>query len=181
MGAAEVNDQDREESVIRTLEQSHLDLLGAVQTEADRRHASLKVWQARMEARWLHVAQLLIFMVAVGVAAAVGGGLVYAAQNRKIEAQAERVAGLVAGQRAQVAANTIRAAQINHVLCVVRRDYEARARGARKFLRSHPEGFAGISAGTIRVSLRMQERTIRSLSGLECGTPAPALPPHGNP
>lgn len=56
-------------------------------------------------------------------------------------------------------------------LCTFRRDLEARAESSEDFLKTHPNGFAGIDAATIRNGLRNQKATIKSLSGLNCPPP----------
>lgn len=56
----------------------------------------------------------------------------------------------------------------NASLCALRIDLERRVANAEKFLLDHPRGFAGIPAGSIRVSVDGQRRTIRALSGLKC-------------
>lgn len=63
--------------------------------------------------------------------------------------------------------------RINAALCTFRHDIEMRVAGSEKFLADHPQGFAGIPAATIRVSLDGQKRTIRALASLKCPTPRP--------
>jgi hypothetical protein len=56
----------------------------------------------------------------------------------------------------------------NDALCVFRRDLESRAASAKTFLHEHPNGFAGFTASSIKVSLIGQERTIMALTTLKC-------------
>lgn len=56
----------------------------------------------------------------------------------------------------------------NDSLCALRNDVARRAENGRQFLKDHPEGFGGIPASAIRVSLDGQERTVRALAPLHC-------------
>jgi hypothetical protein len=53
-------------------------------------------------------------------------------------------------------------------LCTFRKDLEVRVAASRKFLASHPDGFAGVPVRTIREGISNQERTIGALSGIDC-------------
>ena len=56
----------------------------------------------------------------------------------------------------------------NHALCTFRTDLEGRAESARKFLDENPKGFPGVSAESIRQSIKNQERTVTALRSLDC-------------
>lgn len=56
----------------------------------------------------------------------------------------------------------------NGALCTLRHDLEVRVSSSEDFLKDHPDGFAGITAATIRQSLANQKRTIHSLRNLDC-------------
>lgn len=58
--------------------------------------------------------------------------------------------------------------QAHAALCVFKHDLEVRAAGSRAFLREHPDGIPGIPASLIRNGLMNQQRTIDSLSNLNC-------------
>lgn len=169
-------DERRDKSIIRTLESSQVDLLEAVMEESEKRHKSLVRWQATMERRYHRVSVGLVSMVAAAIVTGIVGGILYSAQASKVETQghtitqqAETITHLVERQRKQVARNEMRSRRVNRALCVFRRDLQSRAEQSRAFLEDHPNGFAGISASSIRVSLIGQERTIMALSGLHCG------------
>lgn len=68
----------------------------------------------------------------------------------------------------QIKANRDNNAETQGALCALRGDLEQRADGSREFLADHPEGFLGISASSIKVSLEGQERTVAVLSRLSC-------------
>jgi hypothetical protein len=53
-------------------------------------------------------------------------------------------------------------------LCSLRHDLEDRVKTSEAFLAKHPEGFAGISAATIRSSLAGQRSTVLALHALDC-------------
>jgi hypothetical protein len=53
-------------------------------------------------------------------------------------------------------------------LCSFKNDLQKRADSGTKFLRTHPNGFPGISAATIRVGIQNQQATLRALSPLDC-------------
>lgn len=60
-------------------------------------------------------------------------------------------------------------AQAHVALCTFKADLRERVRDGRRFLADHPDGFAGITAATIRQSLTNQQKTVDSLAELECG------------
>lgn len=72
-------------------------------------------------------------------------------------------------QHAQNTKTDRQAAQNTASLCALRLDLERRVRQSESFLADHPEGFAGIPAGTIRIQVSGQRRTIKALAGLDCG------------
>lgn len=53
-------------------------------------------------------------------------------------------------------------------LCALRDDLNRRVDSGLAFLRTHPHGIPGISAGSIRQSLNGQERTIIALRPVVC-------------
>lgn len=53
-------------------------------------------------------------------------------------------------------------------LCIFRDDIQSRIDQTIKFLAEHPEGFAGVSAATLRNGLDGQRRTVAALSVLDC-------------
>lgn len=60
------------------------------------------------------------------------------------------------------------ASETTSALCALRTEQAKRMEGSKKFLREHPEGFAGIPASTLRVSIGNQSATIRALRNLDC-------------
>jgi hypothetical protein len=56
----------------------------------------------------------------------------------------------------------------NAALCTFVGDLQRRIKSSEDFLRDHPHGAFGFSAGTIRQGLENQRRTVMSLSGLGC-------------
>lgn len=67
-------------------------------------------------------------------------------------------------------------------LCAIRQDAERRVVLGNEFLKDHPEGFAGISAASLRRSIQNSQETIDSLSNLDCAhaatpTPTPTKTP----
>lgn len=60
--------------------------------------------------------------------------------------------------------------QARRALCAFRIDLEARVKNTQAFLRTHPTGLPelGISAGTMRNTLRNQQESIDSLDSLKC-------------
>lgn len=56
----------------------------------------------------------------------------------------------------------------NQALCTLRADLQQRVDSSLKFLRHHPEGFAGIPPSTIKEGIENQQRTIKALSPLVC-------------
>lgn len=58
--------------------------------------------------------------------------------------------------------------QAHDAICVFRADLQQRVDSTKRFLDTHPGGFAGIPAATLRKSLRDQQRTIRALSLIRC-------------
>jgi len=56
----------------------------------------------------------------------------------------------------------------NETLCALRNDLQIRHDAAVQFLDDHPKGIPGISADALRVSIRNQDATLDSLSGLDC-------------
>lgn len=102
-----------------------------------------RYWLARgVIPRW----QLLLVYVVIVSAGALGFA---DAQNQR-------------DQTARVATRT------NAALCVFRHDLKVRVENSERFLREHPHGVGGISAGTIKVSLVGQRRTVRALRSLPC-------------
>jgi hypothetical protein len=60
------------------------------------------------------------------------------------------------------------AVQTTTVICALRADLQARVDSTEKFLRTHPNGFAGISAEALEAQMEGQQRTIAALSTLPC-------------
>lgn len=56
----------------------------------------------------------------------------------------------------------------NHALCALRADLEQRVADGRTFLLTHPNGIAGIPAASLQQSIDNQQRTIDTLSDLNC-------------
>lgn len=83
------------------------------------------------------------------VALGIGGVLIY------------RVANIARDARTDRSHNT-------RALCALRHDLEKRVADTKKFLVTHPAGFAGIPAATLRNTLNGQERTITALSVVVC-------------
>jgi hypothetical protein len=79
-------------------------------------------------------------------------------------------AGFVAYNNAQDSRNDIAkvAASTHRALCTLRGDLVQRVTDTAKFLATHPDGIAGISAAAIQQSLDNQQRTIDSLDSLKC-------------
>jgi len=63
-------------------------------------------------------------------------------------------------------------AQAHDAICVFRADLERRVETTKRYLDTHPDGFAGVPVETIQKSLTDQERTIRSLASIKCGPTA---------
>lgn len=59
-------------------------------------------------------------------------------------------------------------AEINGALCTLKGDLVVRVQAAEQFLKDHPDGLHGISAESIQQSIDNQQRTINSLSQLNC-------------
>lgn len=59
-------------------------------------------------------------------------------------------------------------AEINGALCTFKGDLVVRVQSAEQFLKDHPDGLEGISAESIQQSIDNQQRTINSLSQLNC-------------
>jgi hypothetical protein len=53
-------------------------------------------------------------------------------------------------------------------LCAYRADLTSRVQQGEAFLKTHPEGFAGISAAQIRVTLDNQKKIIKVFKIVEC-------------
>jgi hypothetical protein len=53
-------------------------------------------------------------------------------------------------------------------LCAFRGDIQKRYDAGKAFLRSHPNGFAGLSAATLNVSLTNEASTLKALKPLMC-------------
>lgn len=62
----------------------------------------------------------------------------------------------------------VQADNTTRALCVFRADIEERVVQSEDFLMKHPQGFAGIPASAIRVSLAGQQRTVDALASLDC-------------
>lgn len=58
--------------------------------------------------------------------------------------------------------------QAKIAVCTFKQDLARRVQLGERYLRDHPEGFAGIPVSTLRLSVSNQRRTVQSLSGLEC-------------
>lgn len=56
----------------------------------------------------------------------------------------------------------------NDALCTFKNDLQRRADGAREFLRTHPDGFAGLTRTDLQRSIDNQQATLRSLTSLNC-------------
>lgn len=56
----------------------------------------------------------------------------------------------------------------HQALCAFKLDLAYRVTASQEYLRTHPEGFPGIPASTLRNSIANQQRTLDSLSGLHC-------------
>lgn len=63
---------------------------------------------------------------------------------------------------------TVESQQTNAALCALKGDLEARVSQSDNFLKTHPNGFAGIPASAIKVGVESEERTIRALHILSC-------------
>lgn len=61
--------------------------------------------------------------------------------------------------------------QAHDALCVFKQDLQRRASSSAEFLRTHPNGIAGIPAKVLQQSLANQVSTIRSLDRLRCDPP----------
>lgn len=81
----------------------------------------------------------------------------------------DQLARQAAVLRAQAVSLKRLASDSSRALCALRGDLEDRVRQTDKFLRKHPEGFAGIPAATLRTNANGQRRTIHALSNLKCG------------
>jgi hypothetical protein len=75
----------------------------------------------------------------------------------------------VQGQQADHAAQE--SSRTTGALCALRHDLEDRVAQTDTFLHSHPNGFAGIPAATLRNGEQGQLRTIQALSNLTCPAP----------
>jgi hypothetical protein len=53
-------------------------------------------------------------------------------------------------------------------LCSLKADIQLRFVTGKQFLKDHPNGIPGITAETLRQSVRNQKATLDSLSGLDC-------------
>ncbi len=63
----------------------------------------------------------------------------------------------------------IRAAEARNALCVLQGDFRHRANETRTYIRNHPEGFGGISTGTLLNSASNQDKTADLLNNqLHC-------------
>lgn len=60
------------------------------------------------------------------------------------------------------------AVQTTAALCALRFDLEARVEQGQEFLDANPEGIKGIPAETLQQTIEGQQRTISSLSVLDC-------------
>jgi hypothetical protein len=65
------------------------------------------------------------------------------------------------------------ASDTHRAVCTLRADLVQRVESAQKFLINHPGGFAGVSRKDILISLRNQQRTIKSLESAHCETTPP--------
>ncbi len=59
-------------------------------------------------------------------------------------------------------------ASTTQALCSLRADVQKRVSSGNAFLATHPHGFAGISAPTLRSSIDNSQRTVDALSSLIC-------------
>lgn len=98
-------------------------------------------------------AQIVRDVVLVGVAALV----LYAVNRLGVE-----VGARTAGSRT----NTL-------ALCALRNDLQDRVDQSEGFLKTNPNGFAGIPAATIRTTVSGQQRTILALSIVRCPKSSP--------
>lgn len=55
-----------------------------------------------------------------------------------------------------------------YALCAIRHDRQAEVDATQAFLKSHPDGFAGVSAAILRARLNEQLETVRALEKLRC-------------
>ena len=55
-----------------------------------------------------------------------------------------------------------------HALCALRDDVQSRVTQGNAFLKTHPNGFAGISAPTLKSSIDNSQRTVDALGSLKC-------------
>jgi hypothetical protein len=58
-----------------------------------------------------------------------------------------------------------------HALCTFRNDLATRITSSENFLKTHPDGFAGVPAPVIQNSIDNQQRTLDALSSLHCPPP----------
>lgn len=58
--------------------------------------------------------------------------------------------------------------QSHKALCAFKDDLQQRVSSGNAYLRTHPQGIAGVTASEIRVSIFMEERTLHTLKALQC-------------
>ena len=58
--------------------------------------------------------------------------------------------------------------QVNRALCLRKTELRSQIKGARQFLRQHPNGTADLPAALIRKSIQDNEVTLATLSDLRC-------------
>lgn len=64
-------------------------------------------------------------------------------------------------------------ARTHDALCTFRGELVVTNQQSRDFLRTHPHGIAGITAASIQVGIDNRQRTIDSLSSLNCPSTTP--------
>jgi hypothetical protein len=101
----------------------------------------------RLDERYRRVAMILMATALAIVVASVSGYVLLRHQRLALARESE---------------NT------NAALCTLRGDLERRVQGAKAFLTEHPLGIPGIPRATLQQNIRNQQKTIGSLSRLEC-------------
>jgi uncharacterized protein HemX len=95
--------------------------------------------------RRLTVATVMLYVMAVGIA--VGGGYFAQVQRDQLKRETHRT---------------------TTALCALRGDLERRVEDSRRFLEENPHGIPGVTAASVRLSIQNQEKTIGTLSIVEC-------------
>lgn len=86
------------------------------------------------------------------------------------------ITAAIAGEGLIIRSNRHVARETNKSLCSLRAELERRVDSSRAFLADNPNGIPGITAATIRKSIRDTRRTIDALGELDCSPPAIAFP-----